>query len=66
MLTGVVEMKRRQEIRRPRRDTGKSDTAVEKGPKIKVFLSMGQIKFSGRLAADWGDKEASEGQGGGY
>jgi len=59
-LIGVVEMHRRQEIRRPRRDTGKSDTAVEKVPKTKVFLSMRRVKFSGRQAADWDDKKASQ------
>lgn len=65
MLIGVVEKHRRQEIRRPRRDTGKSDTAVEKGPKTKVFLSMGELKLTGRQAGDWDDKKASEGQRGG-
>lgn len=41
-MIGVVEMHRRQEMRRPRRDTGKSDTADVKEPKTKVlFLSMG-------------------------
>lgn len=41
-MTGVVEMHRRQETIRPRRDTGKSDIADVKEPKTKVlFLSMG-------------------------
>lgn len=41
-MIGVVEMPRRQEMRRPRRDTGKNDTADVKEPKTKVlFLSMG-------------------------
>lgn len=52
MMTGVVEMHRRNELGRPRRDTDKSDTTDEKELKTTLFLSMGRrIRDVGALGS---------------
>lgn len=63
MLIGVVEIyRRRHEMRRQRRDTDKSDTADERLPDARVFLSMGRLEVSTRQAAGLDDRKACEGR----